>query len=539
MNKKPMLRPSQHDQAILCIGSTQAQAPYGWTTNEAAERGKRLHDAVALILQTGEKGITKVKSNALILDDDYAQVEECLKQATELKPADPDCITLVEYKMDLKWLGLTGGKADLVYISPKFEAAVVIDWKFGSGSVPDPSENRQMMDYSVGIKKEAKEKHGVEVESIEAYIIQPASWKADDRLRDNTFSGEELDSLIPVLEAEAQAVQQKDPPRTAGQEQCKWCKHKEKCPEHVAWKAIQDEAKATAKASEIASVVVGSGITVTADDPLNAPVNLISQETVDKAQERLELAKSMKVTDGDTANAAGTLSKDIRKLTSLIEERRKDIKAPFWKFGQKIDAEARKATDPLNEAAKVLDGQVGAYMAAQKAREDARRAEEERKQREAEEAAQKAREAEEARQREAMEAAQKAKEAAERASQLKTKAAREKAEAKAAAELAKAQEAQRLAREEEEKRLQAERDADLAQASALSVEPSKVAGYRSKEAVTWDIDDYGKIPKKLLHVVLQPNMKAVDLLIKQGKISEEKDGKWISIKRETVAARSR
>jgi len=190
---KPILRPSSHDQAILCQGSVLAQEGYPWSTNEAAERGKRLHDATALILQTGEKGIIAAKCNEAILDDDFAQVEECIKHAKELMPDDPDVITLVEVRMDLAWLGLKGGKADLVYISPKFNAAVVIDWKFGTGPVPDPEENRQMLDYGLGTRAIAFGKYGLTLESVEVYIIQPASWKEDDRLRDHTYSAGELD----------------------------------------------------------------------------------------------------------------------------------------------------------------------------------------------------------------------------------------------------------------------------------------------------------------------------------------------------------
>ncbi len=538
MSKK-IMRPSAHDQAVLCVGSVQAQAPYGWTTNESAERGKRLHDAVALILQTGEKGIIAAKSNELILDDDFAHVEECVKHAGELMPDDADVITLIEHKLDLTWLGLTGGKPDLAYISPQYKAAVIIDWKFGAGGVPDPEDNRQMLDYAIGIKALALKKYGVELESVEAYIIQPSSWREDDRLRGHTWAGAELDQMISTVQEEALAVQRKGAPRTAGDFQCKWCKHKEKCPEYQELKSVQDEARATAKASEIASVVRGSGIMVVADEPLEAPVNLISQETVDKAQERLALAKTMTVVDDATANTAGTLSKDIRKLVSLIEERRKDIKAPFWKFGQKIDAEARKATDPLNEAIKVLDGQQSAFFKARADAEAKKRAEEERRRLEAEKAAQKALEAQKQAEREAEEALRRAAEEQERAERLKTKKAREAAEAKAAEEYAKATAASKAAQEEAEKQAQAERDARLSDALSIKQAPAKIVGYKAKEQVTWEIEDYSKIPKAFLQMVLEPNVKAVDLLIKQGKISEEKCAKWITIKRETIAAKTR
>ena len=536
---KNILRPSAHDQAVLCVGSVQAQEPYGWQTSPPAERGKRSHDATALILQTGEKGIVKVKSNGLITDDDFAQIEECIKKAKELMPDDPDVITFVEVKFDLKRLGLTGGKADLMYLSPKYKAAVVIDWKFGAGPVPDPEENRQMLDYSIGAKDLALKLHGIELESVEAYIIQPGSWKEDDKFRDHTWSATELDSLVPMVISEAMAVQAKDPLRTAGYDQCKFCNAKPDCKEYKAWKELQDQAKETAHKSEMATVTVGTGVMVVSEEDLKSPVNLISQETIQKAENRLELAKSIKVTDPATANTAGTLSKDIRKLISLVDERRKDIKAPFFNFGKKIDAEAKKALDPLRAAAEVLDGQVTAFIQFEKAREDKIKAEQEAKRRAAEEKIRQAQEAEASKQREAEEAVRRAAEAEDRAANLKTKAARDKALAKAAEERAKAEEAQRLANEEEEKRLRAERDARAAESEMIQAAPSKIAGYRGKEEVTWDLPDYSKIPAKYLETVLVPNEKAIDLLIKQGKISEEKCKEWITITRETVAARSR
>ncbi len=406
------------------------------------------------------------------------------------------------------------------------------------GPVEDPEKNLQMMAYGAGLVNNCKT---TKLTSIEPVIIQPEAWKKDDRVRSHVWSEADLNGFIPRIEGIVSKVKAPNAPTIAGPIQCKWCKAKEVCESYKAFSSQQKELKDMAEQTAMNSIKSGTAVTVQPETPLQFPVIVIDEETIALATEKKALALSMRVTDMDTANSAGKLSKDIRGLRNLIDKNREQVKAPILNLGRLIDAEAKKAMTPLDEAAAFLDGQVQNFQRAEADKARKIQEEEERKRREAE-AARMAAEAEERRKvEEAQAAARKAQEEALKAENFKTKAAQDKARLAAQVAQEEALKAAREAEVQRQKGLQAERDAQAAEsARLLAAQPqAKVAGYRNTVDVTWTIPDYSKIPQGLMMVVLLPNAKVIDQMVKTGALNEAKDGAWISILRTDSVARSR
>jgi hypothetical protein len=540
---KPLtISPSKLERAVLCPGSPRMTKDIPWKDSPAASRGRALHDAMALLFQTRGQGWAKVREsipgNPACKPEDIKQVEAAWEWGRELLPADAGTLTVIEQPLKIDWMGLAGGKPDAIFISPKFKQAVLIDWKFGSGKVEDPESNWQMRAYSAGVLSTYPE---YELQAIEAAIIQPASFQRDDSVRSHVFTKDALRGMAEEIKRAVAAAKVPDAPLIAGPQQCRFCDAKTACPAYAAYAAGKAEAKEQQQQLALASVTTdGTPVTVEPPEPLSFPVVVINAETVALAEDRKAQALSTKVVSADTAESAGRLSKDIRALANLIDKNREQVKRPFLELGRQIDAEAKRAMTPLAEAAAHLDAQVQAWVRTQEEAARKVREEEARKQREAEEAAARARAEEQRKADEAAAAARAAQEAAARAEQAKTKAAREKAQREAEEQAAKAAAAQRAADEEAAKRRHAEQQAQMAEvASAATEGPAKVAGYRQVTQVSWEIPDLEAVPKELLGVVLMPNAKVIDQMVKTGALTEAKHGAWLKITRETGVARSR
>ncbi len=131
MAKQLIPRPSGLERADLCPGSVAKEAPFPWTDSPAAARGRKMHEAMALLFQVGEGAFDTLAKNPEITEAEMKTIRECYQIGLDLTPDDPGRLVRVEQALELGFLGLSGGKPDLFYISPKYNAAVLIDWKFG------------------------------------------------------------------------------------------------------------------------------------------------------------------------------------------------------------------------------------------------------------------------------------------------------------------------------------------------------------------------------------------------------------------------
>lgn len=542
------VRPSKLELTRACPGSVATQAPYPWEDSAAANRGRALHDCMALLFQTGEKAWAAINSNPEITDADKRKLPQVYEVGLAQMPDDPEVITLVERPLALEFLGMDGGKPDLVFISKKHKGAVIIDWKFGARPVEDPDQNAQMQAYGIGILALYPD-----LESIEGIIIQPWNDNPDDWYRSHTWPKAELRKIAEQDKELAFLAKKPNAPINAGPH----CDHgfcsarkagtsKEgaqlpACTSYADWRAGKAAVKAEVTATATAALTTqGDAVTVMPDEPLIAPVIVINAEAVALAKEKRALAQTITVTSNATAAIAGKLSKELRGLAKLIDTNRKAVAAPFYAMFKKINASAETALSELEAGAKFLDGQADNWVKAEAERERKERQAQEDAKRAAEQAAMAAERAELEAQRAAQEATRRQMEAEQAALAAKGKKAKAEAEAAAAKARAEAEAAEAQRRAEEEKRLQAERDERIAKSNAEAIAPAaKVEGYRTAIEITSTVPDLTKVPKQWIAAVLVVDQKALDALVKQGKLNETNAAAWLEIKRETVAVRSR
>ena len=502
-------RASGLERVMLCPGSLQAEAPMPFEPgNQHTERGKRLHDGMALAFRIGlNPAMAKLeplweeghRNGALgfhtAVMDDLEQIAQAHAAALTILP--DGAAFAVETPLDLGFMGLASAKPDL--IARANGQLTVIDWKFGKGSVTDPGSNAQLKAYGAGayaIDRAA----GAEPSAVNLAIIQPGTWKVDEALREATLNGDQLRDAAKAIKLAVKAAQQPGAPRTPSPEACRYCKARAVCSQAIAAKGQAEVVKQDARKAELAVVTEGTPIEVKMEPALPSVVVVVSAELTGKANGLLELAQGIKVTDAGTAQAAGGLSKEVRNLMKLVDDQRVAVKAPFLEACRLIDAAPKPALAILKAADDHLKGQMDAYVAEQeKLRRDA----------EAKLAA---------KQRELDEARRKEQEALAKAERARTDAGRAKAEEEAA--------------KQREAALVAEMQQALAPAAP---EPVKVAGFATKEEVTLTIPDLGAVPPEWARQVLIPDERVLKALFKSGKLTEAQ--KWLKVERKVVAAR--
>lgn len=551
MNTAPIkISPSKQGLNRKCNGAAEAQAPYPWEDSIYADRGRELHRAMALLFQMKDQAAAwkAIRENKGIKPEDAEKLAQVYQLGLAQLPDDDDVQILVEQPLDMAWLGMQGGKPDLAFLSPKHKAVIIIDWKFGSRPVEDVSQNAQMQDYAAGFMKKEPS-----LESAETIIIQPWNNKPEEWVSSHTYSKAELREIAMLDKAVVEAARVPGAPRVAGPHcESMFCAARKEgaskdgevlpqCQAYADWKAGKVAEKQEAKAQAVAAVTTtGEALQVTPDDPLNTPLIVINAETVARTKELRALAAGLKVVDQATSTTMGRLAKDIRALGRLIDANRKEVASPFYKFFKKINASADLALKELEAAAEHADAQVNAWNAIQQDKLNKAREEQAAAQRKAEQAQIAFAQEQLKKEQEAQKALQAAREAEERAANLKSKAARDKAQAEALKQREAAEAAQRAAEEEERKAKVAENQANTAAATAAQIEEAPApAGYRYSEEAVATIPDLGKVPKAWLASVLTVDEKALDLLVKNGKLNEATGAGWLTIKRDRVLVRAR
>ncbi|MBN1980532.1 MAG: DUF2800 domain-containing protein [Chitinivibrionales bacterium] len=146
------------------------------TSNEAADRGKKMHEDGVMVL------LGKVKIEDLDYSvEDKEQLRFVVDRTREIISRFDGTGAIVQYEVqiDLSELGISGGKhgcrIDVLIIIPG-RGFVVIDWKFGKIWVEIPEYNYQIQSYSWGVWK----KYGGNGEGI---IIQPLSREGRDYMQ--------------------------------------------------------------------------------------------------------------------------------------------------------------------------------------------------------------------------------------------------------------------------------------------------------------------------------------------------------------------
>lgn len=110
-----------------------------------------------------------------------------------------------------------------------------------------------------------------------------------------------------------------------------------------------------------------------------------AQQVMTQAEQALEKAQAMTVTDDEQYSVAGNLIADMKRHKTKLETERKELKAPILEAGKTIDRKFRPHLDNIDKAIKAANGKMTAYYREQEERRrkaEAEAAEKARKERE-------------------------------------------------------------------------------------------------------------------------------------------------------------
>lgn len=206
--------PSGIIRRIHCPGSAAAEAaiPEPESSPEAAE-GTRLH-AVLAGTDTGEWMDSEQQELVTWCQDavtNYALTQVNPTIYRELS------LTLLAWNYRI----LSYGTADVVIVSEASRTAVLIDYKFGRGEVPEPADNPQLSMYAAMVFQR------FQVDRIEAVILQPRITRSPKAHVYTNRSG-----LVDYFRNVIAECEKPDAPRNAG-EHCKYCRAAESCQERA------------------------------------------------------------------------------------------------------------------------------------------------------------------------------------------------------------------------------------------------------------------------------------------------------------------
>lgn len=240
MSTHAVFSPSSAHRWMACPGSIAANEGIEDKGSAAAFEGTVAHDIAERALTQGLPVSTFVGLE--FLDEDtltmvtvteemaaFVQRYVDFVESEYAKLPDPRFLG-VECKLPLHFL--TGepdssGTADAVLMDST--TLHVVDLKFGRGERVDAVGNPQLLIYAAA----ALEEYGVlfdNIRAIKVTIHQPRLGHVDTA----EYSTEHLESFLRDVRVAVENAETSNPPRHAGEKQCRWCRAKATCPEFQA-----------------------------------------------------------------------------------------------------------------------------------------------------------------------------------------------------------------------------------------------------------------------------------------------------------------
>lgn len=198
-----------------CAGSVRAEEGLPDTTSPAAAEGTIAHTLASESLLHG---------NHLLDCHDDIDMAESVRNYTDYcryigKGAE---VVLIEKRVDFsEWVPGGFGTAD--YIAIKDGIAHIVDLKFGRGVRVHAQNNPQGILYALGVLAGFGFMH--HIDSVTISIVQPRL----DHIDEWSISVTELRKLGEWLAQRAEEALAKNAARTAGENQCRFCKAKARC----------------------------------------------------------------------------------------------------------------------------------------------------------------------------------------------------------------------------------------------------------------------------------------------------------------------
>ena len=210
---------------LYCAGSVAAEQPYPNTSSKFADEGTCAHELAELCLVNMDDPtdyIGKVLHDTDVpVDASMADhVQSYIDYVKSFKGT-----LLVEQRVEFTdWVADGFGTSDAIVIEPDARVIHVIDLKYGQGLAVSAVENTQAILYALGVYQEFAFIYE-NIETFVMHIYQP---------RIGNFSQWEISVADLLKKGEwiaqrAELALTDDAPKTPGDKQCQWCKHKADC----------------------------------------------------------------------------------------------------------------------------------------------------------------------------------------------------------------------------------------------------------------------------------------------------------------------
>lgn len=528
MKTELIIRPSTLDRVMACPGSAHAEAPFPPDAgNEHTERGIKLHSGMALVFRIGlVNALKKLAVTEGWIPEDLATIKEAYDLAlpilgVDLNQPGDTWELLVEKSLDLSQLGITDGerRADIILLNFATRQVLILDWKFGASEVNDPRQNYQIKVYGIGALLEQKK--GL-FDAVNLAIIQPAAWRQDDKVREDTMTIQELHAEMKAITSGVALARKPGQELNASKKTCQWCRAKPNCQAFKSMKDAEDASKVQTREDQVVNdggeaimVNLPEGVT------MELPMVVISADLVKKAQGYYDEALDFKVVDLATAEEAGKRAKGARKLLTLIDDQRKTVKELPLKLCQDIDAAPKPATDLLKKGEAHYADESLAWFKEEHRRNQAIEA------------------ARLMQVREFQEAQAKADEAARVAAEAQAKADRARKPETQDAAQAKADEAANAAAQAQAEVQQAGMRLANTMATAPAAPAMKVSGFGTKEVTIATVPNLALIPPAYVPMILVVDQKKLDALVAAGVLNEETGKGWLVLTKDLALKRTR
>jgi hypothetical protein len=117
------------------------------------------------------------------------------------------------------------GTADCIIYNEDDGIITIVDLKYGKGVRVHAHENSQLKLYALGALAGYSKRY--KIKTVNVVIVQPRL----DHIDEFGLTVDELYRFGEFVKIQAAIALSDDAPRTPGDEQCRWCKHKPRCPE--------------------------------------------------------------------------------------------------------------------------------------------------------------------------------------------------------------------------------------------------------------------------------------------------------------------
>ena len=215
MSAHAILGASNAHRWLVCAGSVEAERDIPNTTSPFAEEGTRAHELGELALLTSDAALDTFE------DQEMAEFVRVYTDYVRQSAAGADVFEIEQRVSYADWVEGGFGTADAVIV--KDGVIHVCDLKYGMGVRVDAEENPQGMLYALGAY--AENSYLGDIHTAKISIIQPRL----DHISEWEISIEALLRWAEWAKQRAEATQDPDAPRLAGEKQCRFCRAKASC----------------------------------------------------------------------------------------------------------------------------------------------------------------------------------------------------------------------------------------------------------------------------------------------------------------------